>query len=555
MKRKLVALLCTLCMTTSLFAGCGSSSTSGSETAEETAEAEDTEEAEEDYSSAGVVDETRETGVRESINIAIEDPIELLPFRMTGGSEGKRLLYQVYETLCVLNGTGGEMTGTLAKDWTINDDNTLVTVELYDYITDSEGNTIDAYDVEWCYNYAIENSYLTNVSTLDTIVATGDYTVEFSFPDGIQNAGELEDVLCRLFIVDQDAFEASDDGFVTSGIGTGPYVIDEFTSGSSVRLVINDNYWQTDDSLKSYLAAANVETINYYVISDSAQLVTAITTGQVDLAEGIVSTSIDQFKTDDNYGIYILPDTQSTVLLPNCDEVSICSDENFRAAIFYAINNDLVVSTLGEDAALPLNEVMNSVFGDYQEEWDTEENYNTVYDLELAKEYLEKSSYNGETIRFYYMQSTSVGTAAEVIGMLLDELGVSYELISGDASTFFTNRSDTSYWDFIFPSGGSNNYGVGIWSLIFNANNYGGNSFNFIVDEELQSLFEACYSLEGHEDVSNLNAFHEYFMEHYYAMGIYQSKKNIIYNSNAIATIVVNDKEYTVPGAFTYYVD
>ena len=129
---------------------------------------------------------------------------------------------EIYEALFDIDGFGGEMYPVLAKGYTIIDD-PHYQVELYDYITDSNGNAITASDVVFCFQHvAEEGTNTTLTSYMESVEAIDDYTVEFTWTTAPEPVGDLEAMFAKVWIYSQAAFEASTDGFATQPVATGP---------------------------------------------------------------------------------------------------------------------------------------------------------------------------------------------------------------------------------------------------------------------------------------------------------------------------------------------
>ena len=147
------------------------------------------------------------------------------------------------------------------------------------------------------------------------------------------------------------------------------------TKISKVVLEANDDYWQTDE-LRDPEHEANVQTIEYNIISETAQHVIALSTGQIQYSEYVPSENIADFQEGGQYAdgndVYITQGSGLRVLMGNNAENSPMSDVNLRKAVYYAINNE-AVSTVG-GAVLPAKALGTSFFADYNPEWEAAEN-------------------------------------------------------------------------------------------------------------------------------------------------------------------------------------
>ena len=109
-----------------------------------------------------------------------------------------------------------------------------------------------------------------------------------------ESAVALDMLLKTVFIVSEESFSESTDGFATSTVGTGPYTLNSYTPGSTIQIIARDDYWQTNDELISSASKlGSVQTINYTVITESSQLSLALQMGDVDAVYGTGLSNAD----------------------------------------------------------------------------------------------------------------------------------------------------------------------------------------------------------------------------------------------------------------------
>ena len=70
-------------------------------------------------------------------------------------------------------------------------------VTIFDYVYDSAGNHIMAADVAWSYNTAMAVGKMRPLGDIESVTATGDYTVEFVFKKAL-GPGGLDKLLIRV---------------------------------------------------------------------------------------------------------------------------------------------------------------------------------------------------------------------------------------------------------------------------------------------------------------------------------------------------------------------
>lgn len=312
-------------------------------------------------------------------------------------------MYEVYECLFNFDGVGGEMYAVLADDtkgafggYDHEEGSSDYTVYICDNIYDHAGNHITGSDVAFSYNYRNENA-ANSWPAFESVEAVDDTSVIFHFNRELTGVGDLATYFYDVFIVSEEAFNNSESKLINDMCGTGPYKFVSYVDGSNLELVKNEDYWQTDLSKKKFWANANVESITYDIIAEASQQIIALQSGEADLIDGIKPTYVDQLTADGSYSAYGYNSNMIMCALPNCSSASICSNESFRKAIFYAIDNDAVATAYNGEVEVAHTFGIDK-FSDYDESWNHGDDYTTKVDQGLVDQYLQEAGYNGEEI-------------------------------------------------------------------------------------------------------------------------------------------------------------
>ena len=156
---------------------------------------------------------------------------DLSPFGVDGGR--MQIVMPLYGRLATITDAGAnfdQLVGDIAKTMTLSDDGLTCSIEIYDYVHDNRGNPITAKDVEECYNYALtldgRNDFTRIKSTIESVTATGDYTLEIK----ATSAGPtvFPNILVGVPIVNWEWFEgASEEERINNPAVTGAYYIAE----------------------------------------------------------------------------------------------------------------------------------------------------------------------------------------------------------------------------------------------------------------------------------------------------------------------------------------
>ena len=536
---KLLATLVVLCL---LLTGCGNSGTpTGNE----------------DTTNVGTnAPEASETSTSSSskryplIRYAIpEAPNNLAPWDPY--SEAKRFIYTaLFESL--FNVEGDNFLPLIGKEIKEVDD-THWDVTIFDYVYDSEGNHITADDVVYCYNKFANSGFAVKYGAFGGIEKIDDYTVRFTWTHPITGVGELEHVLGRTLIYSQAADQKHN--MSTEPVGTGPYVLKEFVSGSSVKLKARDDYWQTDEQYIHPRQKRNVDEIECVVISEAAQNVVALQTGTIDVSYNITEDALPLFEDGGQYSDkYTLKSAITTsVYLLACDASNgITADANFRRAVYYALDNDKIAEAVG--SAYPLKSMNNPNYADAVPQMDNLETYNNTYDPNKAKEYLTKTNYNGETLTLVCRSSEVAKNAATMIQAMLGDVGINIEIKALDNNLYNAAITDPNAYDLIIGDIGGTLM-VGSQNRICNNNEYGnGMSFAFVNDPKLDELYDFVNTRENW-NAENLTKLYQYITDNAYYNYLFALTKPFVYTKDITDPYIDPSWDFTfMPQGCTYKV-
>ncbi|MBQ3705697.1 MAG: ABC transporter substrate-binding protein [Clostridia bacterium] len=433
-----------------------------------------------------------ETKMADKIVVAIgSDPQDLYPCNYNTGDR-KYVFKLIYETLFWSPSTD-VYEPLLAKSYEVVDDMTW-RITLFDNIYDSAGNHITADDVIFSHNYLVGTGYAIRYDYLATkedgslnIEKEDDYTLLYHWAkDPSIQLGSLSFILSNSIIFSQKAFEEGN--FATNPVGTGRYVVDEFVTGSKVVCSVNENYWQTDPQYRDSFIKTNVKTVELDVIPEAAQQVMALKTGTVDYVMAVAETNLADFQPGgvSSQGMQVIsfPSGEWYYLTPNETEGKITANEDFRKAIYYAINNAGVAQGVG--SADPMVTFGSPFTVDVDESLFQAETYINTYDLAKSKEYLEKSGYNGETLRLMADNSTNGKTAAQIIQAMLLNAGINVELRIVEANMLPNYCATPDEWELYFTFAMGANTQMSNMNRLTNPDEYGnGMAFGFIADDQL----------------------------------------------------------------------
>lgn len=548
--RKLMALLLALTMTLSLLTSCGSGSNDSSGEEEESSSSSELAQAE--VTGDAVVNESAggDSVQKDVINVGIQaDPGELSPFGASNTGR-KDVLNCFYQPLA--HTIDGEIVGVLFYDYEIGGttDKPYMDMYLYDYIYDAAGNHLTASDIKFCLEKGQELGNLADLSIVESAEVIDEYTVRFNFT-GELYINDINNVFDNLLIVTEAAYEASPDGMATMPVTTAPYQVTDYTAGYCITLERNENYWQTDESLISVRDQANVDTINYYILSESSQMSLALENGSIDMSWTVTTDDIAHFTSTDDYWLFQATDNLCDLLDFNCSEGCATADVNLRTALYYAINQEAIIESVYGGAAYRMYDAAAMKCPDFIESWMTEDNY-YQYSTEKALEYLE--AWGGDpsslNLKILCQNDSAQSSEAELIQSFFSAIGVTSTIEPYDSAQYNV-AMDSGDWDVLLFQNASAAYVPNLWKNIMAAENFSwGGTRNFVYDDTLQELILVARTLDGHTD-ENLQAAHDYIIENAYAYGICNFKVNYVITSSC-SSVVCSFKGAVLPGACTY---
>lgn len=552
MKKKVLALLLTAAMAASCFAGCGGSGSTSSNNAATpkdggTQAAAPNEEVaiQQEATSADTV-----SAHVDEVNIASDrDPTDMGPWAGNMGGASAQIPV-VYQTLQIME-LNSDPEPCLAKTVTKVDDLTY-DVELFDYITDSEGNPMTANDIKFGVDTAKEIGKVAATKVVESIEVTGDYTFTVHF-DASAAMGDFEGFFNQTFFVTQAAYESEGNGMAQHPIGTGPYKLREYVGGSVMSFELRDDYWQTDEQYIARSSEAHADVINFQIITEALQRAIAIENGTLDY--GAVALNDKERLESEGYDIVAVPDNLTYMMFFNMGSASVLSEnKDLREALFYALDNEQLAALYTTSDAVPVYDISNSNYPDYYEDaYKAEDNY-YKYDIAKAQELLASSGFDtSQTLTLICSSDQGSIELAEIVKTFWAPLGINIDIQSYQGNMMSDVASDQNNWDIYLLQYASTDYAVNVWEKVLNKNKYAwGGTINFVMEDELQQKLAECRSTDGHTE-ENVIAFHDYVVDQAWAMGLVQGIQYYACSAKLDAdNVVMSDQRLIRPNATIY---
>lgn len=380
-----------------------------------------------------VTDGNETVSDKDTINIAVDrEPATLNPGGVSS-NVNEIIMRNVLDTLLKFDENAIPQ-ANLATEWEAIDDLTWQ-FKLRDDVNFTNGEHFTAKDVVYSINRLANTttgaSALTYID-LSGVEAVDDYTVNIKTtkPYAFLEAQLCQAVMC---IVNEKAItEMGEDAHGRAPVGTGPYMVADWTAGESITLERNENYWGEPAKLK---------TVVLKIMTEGTSRTINLETGDIDLNCRLQTTDID--RVEESSDMYVLAGAQNT-LRYICFNTSVepLNNVNVRKALYHATDTELIRETIygvksSEKANGPIPPSFQGKNHDLPE---------YEYDPAKAKEMLAAEGYeNGFEVSFIYLANTTNNMFAEMLQSMWAEVGVTLVLQPTESGTLSTMLNAGDY--------------------------------------------------------------------------------------------------------------
>lgn len=355
-----------------------------------------------------------------SISIGLAQPFTGFEFDTLTSVSDFQFAKEVIEPLVVPNDEGTDLRPAFAESYSYDDSGTVLTFEISEGATFSDGTPATSADVAFSYGLWSSGGnapLLTAIASVEAPSPT-QFVMHLSHP-----SSALLSVLSWASngVVKEDFGGLTRDEYFADPIGTGPYVVGTWTPGIELVLESNPDYHGADKPI--------VDEIRLETVEDPNQRVLQFTAGQLDVVEYISSDQLPQFDPD---VIQSVPAAEMTSIYFNT-AAGPFADVNLRKAVSLAIDREaLVESVYGGEATVATEMLPPQLPGSTK----CESCDYPTRDLDAAAEYLAQSGYAGETLTLMVNSSTGRNLlAAQAIQSMLAEAGMTVTIEPADQST------------------------------------------------------------------------------------------------------------------------
>jgi peptide/nickel transport system substrate-binding protein len=276
---------------------------------------------------------------------------------------------------------------------------------------------------------------------LEKVTALDKYTIEAKFKKpGLANFvefSELGDVNC--FEAPEVVRQYGDTGDWKNAVGTGPWILTDYVSETSITLTRNPNYWGHDERYPEN-QLPYIDTYRMLNIQDVATKLSALRTGQIDFTSHLSFTeALNIAKTNPELEQYTLP----TVMAAGVDlrvDTAPFTDIRVRKALQMSIDRKTIAESYyaGTVDGTPCGPV-NPSYKEYAflyEDWPQELKDEYAYNPEGARQLLADAGYPDGFETNILASATEQIELLEIVKAYFLDIGVDMEILAQDPSAW-----------------------------------------------------------------------------------------------------------------------
>ena len=327
---------------------------------------------------------------------------------------------QIFETL-VTKDQDGNIIPCLAESWEQIDERTT-RFTLRDDVYFHNGEKLTAEDVVFTIQRAVEkpssaaifaafdpeNTKVVDERTVD-VATTEPFAAVFNYLASTRGG-----IVCKKAVE-----EMGDDAFGRSPVGTGPFVFDNWTTGTSITLKRNENYWGEQPAYS---------TLTLRFVTESANRALEIEAGNADIVLDPDTVDLDRLSGTEGIEVVSGPSYGIAYVGFSLDD-EVLSDVRVRQALSLALDLDTLVASVYGNYATPAESVIPDTIFAYESQGAH------VYDVEQAKQLLADAGYaDGLTLTLNLPNGSEQQNIGVVAQNMWKEIGVTAEVETASTS-------------------------------------------------------------------------------------------------------------------------
>lgn len=342
------------------------------------------------------------------------------------GSEDDTVDRAIMEGLFRYN-ADGKLEPQLAESYKVSDDGLTIDFTLRKGVKWQKGyGELTTDDVKFSFERfqdpKLKAAYADDWSSLDHVEIIDKYTGKLIFKKPQATLWTVVLPMTSGLVVSKKFVEeAGLDKMKTEAVGTGPYILSEWTPSQKLVLKRNPDYWGP---------APYYDEIQLLPMSDDKAAEVALQAGELDFS--IISlASTDKFQNDSNFKVSVIPSTAYSWIGMNVENPKL-KDINVREAIRYGIDVPSILAAAYNGKAPQARALIPEGTLGY---WADAPLY--TRDVAKAKDFLAKAGVKSLELNLAIQDTTEFRTWAEIVQQNLAEVGIKINIVPLDSSAFW----------------------------------------------------------------------------------------------------------------------
>lgn len=379
---------------------------------------------------------------KEFVTIGLSDDFSSLDSLTTKGSDAaaERIRNLMFNTLVKKN-EKFEYVGELAKDIKVSEDGKVLTFNLNENVKFHNGNPLTSEDVKYTFDALMKSDgykkgafFETDesgkqVPLISSIETPDPKTAVFTLVRGGLSNQFLSN-LVPIPIIPKDTVDTQKD----APVGSGPYKFVKFDSAqNTVDLEGFTDYWE---------GAPKVSKIRVKTIKDANSLQAELQSGGIDVAPlptNLSPDTITSLGNNPNLNVQKFNGSNIQYLQFNTEKKPL-DNAKLRQAVAYGIDRQKIINQLLAGQATIAHSILPA------ESWAYNAGTKYEYNPQKAKELLQESGYNKESITFLFSSGNAATSQyVQVIQSQLKEIGLTIEVSPLDSKVLRDNLAKGEY--------------------------------------------------------------------------------------------------------------
>ncbi|MGH2861130.1 MAG: ABC transporter substrate-binding protein [Solirubrobacteraceae bacterium] len=414
-------------------------------------------------------------------------PSTLDPATSTSGDD-YTYLYYVFDRLINRNSKSGVLQPMLATSWKfVGKKKVEMVVNLRRGVTFQDGTPLNAQAVVTFSQTFIKDGDAGNdLQYVKRITANGPYQVVYHLSQ--QNAQLPNGLADRAGMIPSPTAVAKEGkSFGTDPVGAGPYKFVSEVQGASYSFTRYGDYWNDAKQPR-------VENIDFKIFQSDTALLSAIRSGDVNVAQSVYPQDVKTLKSDSALTVASGPNVTFNLAYFDGARAPI-NNQKIRLAFNLALNRKAIMEAATDGLGQVWTEAQPHGTLGYVKSLDPLWKYNPAKARKLVKQSGDAGTANITCLEY-------PGYGYEITGPIIiaeeKAVGINVKIVPGPAAAvtaFFTNKSSAQCF-LAYGSGGGNPYYsyLGLWSKAY----YNAGKTNFGVDNYYNKLF-TTYTTSGEQ--------------------------------------------------------